>query len=189
MTDPIVDTSLGRVRGRHNLSGGLVFRGIPYAADTSGAHRFLPPQPATPWSGVREAAAHGPSCPQIGMPRTRVFQWLASDAPLGEDCLVLNVFTPAADAGRRPVMVYLHGGAFSIGSGSSAVYDGGPLGAREDVVLVTVNHRLNLFGYLCPLADTDPRFADAGNAGMLDLVAALQWVRDNIARFGGDPGC
>lgn len=190
MTDPlIVETTLGRVRGSVNPSGGAFFRGMPYGADTSGARRFLPPQPATPWAGVRDATTHGASCPQIVTPRTRVFQWLASDAPLGEDCLVLNVYTPAADGQRRPVMVWLHGGAFAIGSGSSAVYDGGPLGARQDVVVVTVNHRLNLFGYLCPLDDSGPRFADAGNAGMLDLVAALQWVRDNIERFGGDPGC
>ncbi|MBX3619655.1 MAG: carboxylesterase/lipase family protein [Rhizobacter sp.] len=189
MTDPIVDTTLGRVRGRYHDSGGLVFRGVPYAAGTGGAHRFLPPQPAVPWGGIREAGHFGASCPQVVSPRTRIFQWLASDAPLGEDCLVLNVYTPATDAAKRPVMVWLHGGAFAIGSGSSHVYDGGPLGAHEDVVVVTVNHRLNLFGYLCPLEGSEPRFADAGNAGMLDLVAALQWVRDNIERFGGDPGC
>jgi para-nitrobenzyl esterase len=189
MTDSsIVETSLGRVRGSARAGGGFSFRGIPYAADT-GSNRFLPPQPATPWSGVRDALTHGSSCPQIVTPRTRIFQWLASDAPLGEDCLVLNVDTPAADAARRPVMVYLHGGAFAVGSGSSAVYEGGPLTQSEDVVLVTVNHRLNLFGYLTPLANSDARFADAGNAGMLDLVAALQWVHDNIARFGGDPDC
>lgn len=190
MTDSsIVETTLGRVRGSARAGGGFSFRGIPYAADTGGAHRFLPPQPATPWSGVREATAYGSSCPQIVTPRTRIFQWLASDAPLGEDCLVLNVDTPAADSAKRPVMVYLHGGAFALGSGSSQVYDGASLTQREDMVLVTVNHRLNLFGYLTPLANSDPRFADAGNAGMLDLVAALRWVRDNIARFGGDPGC
>jgi para-nitrobenzyl esterase len=188
MNAPIVTTSLGQVRGIAH-AGGLAFKGLPYAASTAGAHRFMPPQPATPWQGVRDASAYGPSCPQIVTPRTRLFQWLASEAPLGEDCLVLNVFTPAADAAKRPVMVWLHGGAFSIGSGSSQVYDGGPLAQREDVVVVTVNHRLNLFGYLTPLAHGDARFADAGNAGMLDLVAALQWVRQNIERFGGDPEC
>jgi para-nitrobenzyl esterase len=186
-SQPIVQTTLGQIRGTR-LAGSTVFRGIPYGADTAGANRFLPPQPVTPWRGVRDATAYGQSCPQIVTPRTRVFQWLASEAPLGEDCLVLNVHTPAADGAKRPVMVYLHGGAFALGSGSSAAYEGGPLTQREDVVLVTVNHRLNLFGYLCPLEGSDPRFADAGNAGMLDLVAALQWVRDNIARFGGDPG-
>lgn len=190
MTDPlIVETTLGRVRGSVNPSGGVCFRGIPYGADTGGAHRFLPPQAATPWAGVRDTTAFGASCPQAVTPRTRVFQWLASDAPLGEDCLVLNVYAPAADSARRPVMVWLHGGGFAIGSGSSAVYDAGPLACTQDVVVVTVNHRLNLFGYLCPTEDADPRFADAGNAGMLDLAAALRWVRDNIARFGGDPGC
>ncbi len=188
MTEPIVTTSLGQVRGVSS-DRGLAFKGIPYAASTAGANRFLPPQPATPWRGVRDALAFGPSCPQVVMPRTKVFQWLASDAPLGEDCLALNVYTPAADGQRRPVMVWLHGGAFSMGSGSSHVYDGSVLAQSQDVVVVSVNHRLNLFGYLCPTEGSDPRFADAGNAGMLDLVAALQWVRDNIERFGGDPGC
>lgn len=183
---PVVDTSLGRVQGTRS-AGVSIFRGIPYAADTGGTNRFLPPQPATGWAGVRDTTAYAQSCPQILSPRSHVFQWLASDAPLGEDCLALNVFTPAADGARRPVMVWLHGGAFSIGSGSSRVYDGSALAQSQDVVVVTVNHRLNLFGYLCPLPESDTRFADAGNAGMLDLVAALQWVRDNIERFGGDP--
>ncbi|HEY0821616.1 MAG TPA: carboxylesterase/lipase family protein [Rhizobacter sp.] len=188
MAEPIVSTLLGEVRGTRSAHG-LAFKGMPYAASTAGANRFRPPQPAAPWQGVRDATAYGPSCPQIVTPRTRLFQWLASDAPLGEDCLVLNVFTPAADAAKRPVMVWLHGGAFAIGSGSSQVYDGGPLAQAQDVVVVTVNHRLNLFGYLCPLTGGDERFADAGNAGMLDLVAALHWVQENIERFGGDPGC
>lgn len=187
MTDlPLVDTSLGRVRGRQ-ANGTAVFCGIPYAADTSGAHRFLPPQPMAPWPGVRDAFAHGPRAPQFDLPRTRIFQWLVSELPQGEDCLVLNVYTPAADAARRPVMVYLHGGAFASGSSSSPVLDGSALARQEDVVVVTVNHRLNLFGYLCPPPGIDERFADAGNAGMLDLVAALRWVRENIERFGGDP--
>lgn len=184
---PVVTISLGQLRGAFH-DGVAVFKGIPYAADTAGPRRFLPPQPATPWTGVRDALAYGPRAPQPDVPRTRIFQWLASEPNNGEDCLVLNVFTPSPDAARRPVMVYLHGGAFSIGAGNSPVLDGSALARQEDVVVVTVNHRLNLFGYLCPLQNTDPRFADAGNAGMLDLVVALQWVRDNIGSFGGDAG-
>lgn len=187
---PLTDTTAGQLRGAFQ-KGVAVFKGIPYAADTSGPRRFLPPQAVTPWAGVRDALAYGPRAPQLDAPRTRIFQWLASDTTNGEDCLVLNVFTPAPDTAKRPVMVYLHGGAFSIGAGNSPVLDGSALAKHEDVVVVTVNHRLNLFGYLYagPDAETkaDPRFADAGNAGMLDLVAALQWVRDNIAAFGGDP--
>lgn len=189
MTDPlVVDTSLGRVRGSFR-AGAVVFRGLPYAAGTGGARRFLPPQPATPWAGVREAREFGPRAPQNEAPRSRLFQWLTDDTAQGEDCLVLNVHTPAADASRRPVMVYLHGGAFAIGSGSSPVLDGSSLAVQENVVVVTLNHRLNALGYLYAGPEAEPRFADAGNAGMLDLVAALQWVRDNIAAFGGDPGC
>ncbi|HEX3138801.1 MAG TPA: carboxylesterase family protein, partial [Rhizobacter sp.] len=183
---PIADTTLGRVRGAFH-QGSSVFKGIPYGADTSGPRRFLPPQPATPRAGVRDALAYGSCAPQPGTPRTRLFQWLVSDSAQGEDCLVLNVFTPATDAVRRPVMVYLHGGAFSFGAGDTPVLDGSALAVQEDVVVVTVNHRLNLFGYLYPGQGADERFADAGNAGMLDLVQALQWVRDNIAGFGGDP--
>lgn len=187
MTDTvIVDTPLGRLRGRH-ADGTSTFRGIPYAAGTSGPNRFLPPQPVSPWAGVRDALEHGPRAPQLDLPRTRIFQWLVSELGQDEDCLVLNVYTPAADTSRRPVMVYLHGGAFASGSSSSPVLDGSTLARQEDVVVVTVNHRLNLFGYLCPLPHSEARFADAGNAGMLDLVAALQWVRDTIGRFGGDP--
>jgi para-nitrobenzyl esterase len=108
--------------------------------------------------------------------------------PVGEDCLTLNVWTPALDNGKRPVMVWLHGGAFSYGSANSAWYDGGPLARRNDVVVVSVNHRLNIFGHLDLSGVGDERFAQSGNVGVLDLVAALEWVRDHAARFGGDPG-
>ena len=177
----------GRVRGERGASG-LAFRGLPYGADTGGAGRFLPPAPVVPWSGVREARAFGPRAPQFDVARPPVFDWLFSRQDSAENCLVLNVYTPSLE-GRRPVMVWLHGGAFAFGSADVPVLDGGPLSAHGDVVVVTVNHRLNVFGYLPPLDNDDGEFADSGNAGMLDLVAALRWVRDNIAAFGGDPDC
>lgn len=155
-----------------------VFKGVRYGADT-GPRRFRPPVAPAPWTRTLECIAHGPASPQAGK----------ADEPQGEDCLFLNVWTPGLrDEARRPVMVYLHGGAYASGSGSSPLYDGARLCRRGDVVVVTINHRLNVFGYgfLAKLAG--PGFADSGNAGMLDIVLALKWVADNIAEFGGDPG-
>jgi para-nitrobenzyl esterase len=172
MSPPTFRTTAGKVRGR--LDGDLmIFRGIRYGADTS-KRRFMPPEPPAPWRGVIEAREFGAASPQPG-----------NEANQSEDCLFLNVTAPVAKASRpRPVIVYIHGGAYSTGSGSSPLYDGGQLCQRGDIVVVTVNHRLNLFGYL-----SLPGFPDSGNAGQLDLVLALKWVRDNIAQFGGDPGC
>jgi para-nitrobenzyl esterase len=149
-----------------------------YGADTA-PRRFMPPQAPAPWHGVVDALEHGPACPQAGA------VGLAS-----EDCLFLNVWTPAtADSGRRPVLVYIHGGAYASGSGSSPLYDGTRLVQRGDVVVVTLNHRLNAFGYLyLDRIARSEALADSGNCGQLDLVLALEWVRNNIAAFGGDPG-
>ena len=180
----VVETAQGRVRGEA-VARGLVFRGLPYGGDTAGTRRFMPPLPPTSWTGVRDTIAFGPRAPQFDPPRAREFDWLFSTPDMSEDCLVLNVYTPSL-AGERPVMVWLHGGAFAFGSADVPVLDGTNLAAHGDVVVVTVNHRLNVFGFLSPLAEGP--FADSGNAGMLDLVAALGWVRDNIAAFGGDPG-
>jgi para-nitrobenzyl esterase len=168
----IARTRAGRVRGI--VADGLqVFRGIRYGMDT-GPRRFQPPQRPAPWRGVRDAMEFGAASPQSG-----------SEPNQSEDCLFLNVVAPAAKPARpRPVIVYIHGGAYASGSGSSRLYDGSMLCRRGDVVVVTLNHRLNLFGYLYL-----PEFPDSGNAGMLDLVLALQWVRDNVSAFGGDPGC
>lgn len=166
----------GRVRGQRE-QGVNVFRGLRYGADTAG-YRFQPPRVEAPWRGVRDALAPGASAPQSG-----------SDGPGSEDCLFLNVWTPAlGDGGRRPVLVYIHGGAYNTGSGSDPLYDGGALCRRGDVVVVTVNHRLNVFGYLYLGGQGDPALAASGNVGQLDLVQALQWVRQHAEVFGGDPG-
>lgn len=154
-----------------------VFRGVRYGLDT--AHtRFRAPVPATAAAGVVKAWQPGPACPQRH----------AGVGAQSEDCLFLNIWTPAADErAKRPVMLYIHGGAYATGSGNDPLTDGARLAARGDVVVVTVTHRLNAFGYLS-LARLDARFPDSGNAGQLDLVLALKWVRDNITFFGGDPG-
>jgi len=182
---PVALTTAGRIRGF--LDNGIcVFKGVPYGADTS-ARRFQRPIPPTPWDGVRNTFEFGPSAPQ---PRGGGNGFFPSDesCSMGEDCLVLNVWTPALrDDRHRPVMVWFHPGGYSSMTSNTSVYDGVRLCRRGDVVVVTVNHRLNAFGYLY-LADLDSaRFADSGNAGMLDLVLALEWVRDNIAEFGGNP--
>lgn len=183
MGDVTVAIRDGKLRGGSD-DGVLTFKGIPYAAPPVGARRFLPPSAVEPWAGVRDALDYGPSCPQ---PSSRPAGW-AQEPRLSEDCLYLNVWTPATDGGKRPVMVWLHGGGFSIGSGSWPVYDGAALARRGDAVVVTVNHRLNIFGYLHLAGLMPEEFASSSNAGMLDLVAALAWVRDNIAAFGGDAG-
>ena len=166
-------TRSGRILGTRN--GDLhVFRGIRYGADTA-AHRFQPPQREAPWRGAREALAFGASAPQGG-----------GDGPGSEDCLFLNVTTPGLrDGRRRPILVYIHGGGFNNGSGSDPLYDGSRLCSVGDVVVVTVNHRLNAFGYLY-LGEFDERFAESGNVGQFDLIAALQWVHEHAAEFGGD---
>lgn len=186
-TGSVVETVSGRVAGTIAANGVHVFRGLPYGADTSGALRFLPPRPPAAWTGVFDASSYGPTAPQT-FSRLALGGTKGNRPPMGEDCLRLNVWTPAPDAAARPVMVWLHGGGFEAGTGSALLYDGARLARRGDVVVVTVNHRLNVFGH-CHLADlAGEEFAGSGNAGFLDVVAALEWVRDNIAGFGGDPG-
>jgi para-nitrobenzyl esterase len=180
-----VETTHGRLRGTAGDGGTLAFRGVPYAASPTGAARFEPPGALAPWAGERDATAHGPSAPQLRGAALPVFAHTSSPAPQSEDCLTLCVHTPGLrDGGRRPVMVWLHGGAWSTGAGTAPVLDGAALARGQDVVVVAVNHRLNLFGFL-----HDGGLAPgAGNNGVLDMLAALRWVRDNAEAFGGDPG-
>ena len=186
-TSSEASTTTGRVRG--SIDRGVhVFKGIPYGADTA-LHRFMPASPAAPWAGIREAISFGPRAPQTSRHDSgdTGYHLPPELGPVSEDCLYLNIWTPALRDGRqRPVIVYIHGGAYSNGSANNELYGGVNLCRRGDVVVVTLNHRLNLFGFLY-LADLAPEFADSGNVGMLDLVLALQWVQDNIAEFGGDP--
>jgi para-nitrobenzyl esterase len=184
---PIATTASGKVRGQV-VDGINVFKGIPYAATTAGANRFRGPQAVQEWSGVRDALTYPSMSPQPDRPIRGLFASWTDPTKPGEDCLGLNIWTPGLrDGCKRPVMVWFHGGDFSSLSGSRSVFDGTRIARRGDVVLVTVNHRLNAFGFLY-LGQLLPEFADAANAGMLDLVAALKWVRDNVAEFGGDPG-
>jgi para-nitrobenzyl esterase len=186
---PIAETAYGKIQG-YDDGPIKVFKGVPYGADTGGANRWLPAKPPQAWSGVREATTQGAMCPQrFGAPMTEETAML-QNGPYSEDCLNLNVSTPAvgANSGRRPVMVWFHGGGFSGGSGGATSYDARNLCEKHDVVLVTVTHRLNIFGFLYLPELYGAQYADSGNAGILDCVAALQWVRANIANFGGDPG-
>src|SRR5262245_38709526 len=185
---PVVQTASGRLRGlvRYGVNQ---YWNVPYGASTAGVNRFMPPVKPVPWTGVRDTVQVGQRAPQDpDGPISEVFSLDRREA-MGEDCLSINVFTPGVGSGNRPVMVWLHGGGFSGGSGNWLLYDGTNLARKEDVVVVSVNHRLNLFGFL-HLADLGggEKWARSSNVGMLDIVAALAWIKENIAAFGGNPG-
>jgi para-nitrobenzyl esterase len=178
----LVETGSGALRGvqekRHQ-----VFRGIPYARPPIGPLRFCAPQPPADWDGVRDASQFGASSIQGTSP----IPGMAADGPRSEDCLYLNVYTPKADSAKRPVMFWVHGGGFTMGSSDSPLYDGGPLAERGDVVVVTINYRLGALGYLF-LGDVGGHdWGASANCGQLDQILALKWVQENIDRFGGDP--
>ena len=190
-----VDTAYGRVRGVER-NGVWTFSGVPYAASPAGPRRWTPPVAPDPWTGVRDCSVFGPSAPQL--PPIPGMSVAGESTEHSEDCLSLNVWTPGPDgSGRRPVMVWLHGGGFTSGAGSGNFYRGGVLARRGDVVVVTVNYRLGALGYLAHPALSVDRdgpwlggsgWSGFGNWGLADQIAALAWVRDNIVGFGGDPG-
>lgn len=194
MEDPVfsvVETADGKVRGLK--SGGVhVFKGLRYGADTSGANRFMPPQPVARWSGIRDATTFGNYAPQMPADRRRAYADLIAydlqPGGMGEDCLALNLWTPSpSPAAKRPVLVHLHGGGFYAGSGNSPQFDGEMMARFGDAVFITVNHRLGAFGFLDLAGHGGDHYAQSGVAGMLDIVAALRWIRENAEAFGGDP--
>jgi para-nitrobenzyl esterase len=180
IADPIVDIAQGKVRGTVAENGVLVFKGMRYAASSAGALRFMPPAAPPKWAGVHDALEYGDQCPQT-------HGSLAASQRMSDDCLRINVWTPALDHAKRPVMLWFHGGGFEAGSGSSKLYDGTRLARRGDVVVATINHRLNVFGHCYLGGALGHDFAQSGNVGYLDLVASMRWVKENIAQFGGDP--
>ncbi len=182
MPAPLVDTAAGTLRGLRR-DAHLAFLGIRYAESPAGDRRFTAPVPVTPWTGTVDAIASGPVAPQdpfVPFP-------YRAEPPEDEDCLFVNVYTPGLDDARRPVLFWIHGGGFSHGAGSQPTYDGGPLAERGDVVVVTINYRVGALGYLYLGAHGGDRWGATSNAGQLDQIAALAWVHDNIAAFGGDP--
>lgn len=195
--NPVVDTVYGKVRGTYS-NGVFSFKGIPYGGPTGGKNRFLPATAPQSWKGVRDAQTWGPMAPQgqsaanpsrgMGADMAKFFGTApAAATPMSEDCLVLNVFTPGIkDRGKRPVMVWVHGGGFSIGTSAGPRTDGTNLAKQQNVVCVSLNHRLGALGYGF-LGSLDPEYERSGNAGQVDIMMALQWVNANIEKFGGDP--
>lgn len=184
LTAPVVETGEGAVIGEVTAAGSFAYRGIPYGASTGGANRFRPPQPVRRWDGVLEAFGYGPTCPQV---HVQVAIGKVDFGTEDEDCLHLNVWTASLQAGR-PVLVLFHGGAFRSGNQHILNAEGSRLSAEDEVVVVSMNHRIGILGHLYLGDEFGAECTDSGNVGMLDLAAALRWVRRNIEKFGGDPG-
>ncbi|MBV1878289.1 MAG: carboxylesterase/lipase family protein [Pseudomonadales bacterium] len=180
---PIVDTSCGKIQGVQR-DGIAAFKGIPYAAPPVGERRWLPPADPTPWSGVRVATEYGKWALQNKSDMDAIMG--AEQGQQAEDCLSLNVWTPGLDNAKRPVMVWLHGGGFTIGAGSQGVYEGVSLANHGDLVVVTINYRLGVMGFVNLNEVTNGKIPSTGNEGLLDQIKALQWVQSNISAFGGD---
>ncbi len=183
---PIVRTGSGEIEGVYE-DRQYVFKGIPYAAPPVGELRWLPPQPVKPWDGVRPAKEFGCIAPQNQLPGAAMIASLSINETQDEDCLFLNVWSPGLDDARRPVMVWIHGGAFVIGAGSQSMYLKNTLVPRGDVVLVSINYRLGALGFMNLKEVTDGKIPASGCEGLLDQIAAIEWVRENIRSFGGDP--
>jgi len=183
---PVVSTVSGSVEG-YQQDGLSVFKGIPYATPPVGENRWLKPQRIS-WPGVRETKRYGNDAPQNVSAMDGMLGAAPEPPEQGEDCLYLNIWTPATDDAARPVMVWIHGGGFTIGAGSQLLYDGALLASKGDVVIVTINYRLGALGFMNLNEITGGAIAATGNEGLLDQTAALEWVRENIAVFGGDPG-
>ncbi|HYM35267.1 MAG TPA: carboxylesterase family protein, partial [Steroidobacteraceae bacterium] len=189
----LVETASGKLQGAEN-NGIKIFKGVQYGAPPEGRARFKAPQPVAKWAGVKDALEYGHSAPQgASLIRTAPARGtglsLEGENPtFSEDCLYLNVWTPGLDNSKRPVLVWLHGGGWSTGSGASILYDGTNMARTQDVVVLTINHRLNVFGYLDLSEIAGKEYADSSCAGLHDVVLALKWVKENISRFGGDPG-
>jgi para-nitrobenzyl esterase len=182
----VVRTRSGDIEGTFEDQQ-YVFKGVPYAAPPVGNLRWLPPQPVQPWTGIRSAREFGRICPQNQLPGAAAIASLAINEPQDEDCLSLNIWTPNLDDARRPVMIWIHGGAFVIGAGSQTMYLRNTLVPRGDVVLVSINYRLGVLGFINLKEVTGGRIPASGCEGLLDQIAAIEWVRDNIRSFGGDP--
>src|SRR5437016_1976025 len=191
---PVVETTVGKIRGYVQNVGSkkvYTFKGVPYGASTADKRRWMPPVKPDPWTGVRETIEYGPRCPQARggggglVPEVDVMEW---KGPMSEDCLNLNIWTPGLKGGeKRPVMVWFHGGGYDRGSANFSCYDGRNLAGKHNVVMVSINHRLNIFGLLYLAELGGEKYLHSGNVALQDLVFSLQWVRDNIENFGGDP--